>query len=75
MSESIIVPTTQKKPDQAGPKLSAVERSLTRVDAFAKPGSVGKPQGSKGVRVRVAHAKPTGHKKMRKRDPRDVRFW
>lgn len=54
-------------------QLTAVERSLAKPDAFAKPGSIGQQQKT---RVRMLTAKlKSGRQRKRKRDPRDVRFF
>ena len=54
---------------------TAVERSLANPNAFAKPGTIGKPNTGK-VRMRLTSVKPkSGRQRMKKRDPRDVKFY
>lgn len=71
MSETISIPTYAPLLKVEVPvKQTAVERSLARPDAFAKPGTVGK------VRVRTISGKPkSGSQRIRKRDPRRVHFF
>ena len=45
----------------------AVQRSLAKRDAFAKPGHV--------TRVRLTNEKPTTRRRKKKRDPRDVIYY
>lgn len=62
------IPTYPKPPEPK--KLTAVERSLLKPDAFAKPATLGHTK----VRVRLTNEKPKGRRK-KKRDRRDVEFF
>lgn len=53
-------------------KQTAVERSLARPDAWAKPGTVGQQK----TRVRTISVKPkSGKQRTKKRDPRNVHYF
>jgi hypothetical protein len=73
MSETITIPTYPALKKESVPvKQTAVERSLARPDAFAKPGTLGNVK----TRVRLTSPKPkSGRQRKRKRDPRDVKFF
>ena len=55
---------------QSGHVQTAVERSLAKPDAWAKPGTIGK------VQVRTTTVKPkSGKQRKRKHDPRKIHFF
>ncbi len=55
---------------QIGHVQTAVERSLARPDAWAKPGTIGKTQ----VRTTAVKSK-SGHQRQKKRDPRKIHWF
>lgn len=56
--------------NQIGHVQTAVERSLARPDAWAKPGTIGK------VQVRTTSVKPkSGRQRRKKHDPRKIHFF
>lgn len=66
-----------KYPPVETPANPTVERSISRPDAFSKPGSVGKPAAAKqGTRFRPLAAKRTpGRPRKHRKDPRSVTFY
>ena len=69
---TIVIPTyPPPKPEEAPTKpLTAVERSLARPDAWAKPGTIGK------VQVRTTTVKPkSGRQRQKKKDPRKIHWF
>jgi hypothetical protein len=74
MIPTIPIPTyPQPKKEVVPVKVTAVERSIAKPDAFAKPATIGKPANSK-VRVRLTNEKPKGRRR-RRNDKRDVQFY
>ena len=73
MSPTIAIPTyPAPRKEEVPVKQTAVERSIAKPDAFAKPGTVGNVK----TRVRTTSVKPkSGRQRKRKHDPRDVRFY
>jgi len=72
MTTTVTIPTyPAPKREEVPVKQTAVERSIAKPDAFAKPGSLGnKP------RVRFLSAKPkSGRQRKRKPDPRRIHFF
>ena len=69
---TIVIPTYPplKKEEAPAKPLTAVERSLARPDAWAKPGTIGKTQ------VRTTALKPkSGKQRQKKRDPRKIHWF
>ena len=75
-----MTPTTITIPTYPAPKReevpvkaqTAVERSIAKPDAFAKPGTLGQQK----TRVRLLSAKSkSGRQRKKKFDPRRVRFY
>lgn len=59
-----------KKEEVPVKQQTAVERSLARPDAWAKPGTIGKTQ------VRTTAVKPkSGRQRTKKRDPRKIHWF
>ena len=72
MSPTITIPTypALKKENVPVKPLTAVERSLAKPDAWAKPGTIGKTQ------VRTTSVKPkSGRQRRKKHDPRKVHWF
>jgi hypothetical protein len=71
MITTVSIPTyPAPKREEVPVKQTAVERSLARTDAWAKPGTIGK------VQVRTTAVKPkSGRQRRKKRDPRNVHFF
>ena len=73
MIETISIPTYPAPKKEAVPvkPQTAVERSIAKPDAFAKPGTLGNK-----TRVRLLSAKPkSGRQRKRKHDPRKIHFF
>jgi hypothetical protein len=68
---TISIPTYPPlKKEEVPAKQTAVEKSLARHDAFAKPGSIGK------VRVRTTSVKPkSGNQRQKKHDARKIHWF
>ena len=69
---TITIPTypTPKREEVAVKQQTAVERSLSKPDAWAKPGTIGKTQ------VRTTAVKPkSGRQRKKKLDPRKVHWF
>ena len=72
MTTTIAIPTYPplKKEEVPVKPLTAVERSLARPDAWAKPGTIGKTQ------VRTTAVKPkSGRQRTKKHDPRKIHWF
>jgi hypothetical protein len=72
MTTTVTIPTyPAPKREEVPVKQTAVERSIAKPDAFAKPGSLGNK-----TRVRLLSAKPkSGRQRKRKPDPRRIHFF
>jgi hypothetical protein len=74
MSPTETIPTYPAPKLEAVPAkpLTAVEKSLARPDAFAKPGTIGQQK----TRVRTTTVKPkSGRQRQKKRDPRKIHWF
>ena len=72
MITTVTIPTySAPKREEVPVKQTAVERSIAKPDAFAKPGTLGNK-----TRVRLLSAKPkSGRQRKRKHDPRKIHFF
>jgi hypothetical protein len=78
METTIAIPTYPpiKKAEVPVKQQTAVERSLARPDAWAKPGTIGNVKGNVKTWVRTTALKPkSGRPRRKKRDPRDIHYF
>lgn len=78
METTVIIPPYPpiKKVEVPVNQQTAVERSLARPDAWAKPGTIGNVKGNSKTRVRTTALKPkSGRQRKKKHDPRKVHWF
>jgi hypothetical protein len=69
-TDTIPIYPVQKPEEVPAKQQTAIERSLARPDAWAKPGTIGK------VQVRTTSVKPkSGRQRQKKRDPRKIHWF